>query len=240
MNKTLLILQILCLSIFNNFAQVLNGPLVRGNAPAFTAESTSGKIHFPDDYFAKWTILFFHPADFTPVCTSEILSLAGAQEEFKKLNTKLVVLSTDGLNSHIEWVKSMETIDYKGQGLVKIAFPLVSDGDLNISRKYGVLQSDTGRKDIRAVFFIDPENQIRAMFYYPNSVGRNIEEIKRTLIALQTEDEYNVLTPANWNPGDDVLIHSPSSIAESEKLKSKASDKLYQLSWYMWFKKLKR
>jgi peroxiredoxin 2/4 len=223
----------------NSFAQNNSGPLISGSAPSFTAESTQGKIHFPDDYFSKWKIIFCHPADFTPVCTSEILTLAALQEDFKKLNTALIVVSTDGLNSHIEWVKSMEMLNYKGQGNIKITFPLVSDANLNISKKYRILQSDsTSHKDIRAVFFIDPDNNIRAMFYYPSSVGRNMEEIKRTLIALQTDDKHDVLTPANWQPGDEVLIHSPSSINEADKLRAKKSSDLFEFTWYMWFKKI--
>jgi peroxiredoxin 2/4 len=239
MKKIHNILTICILLTTNTFAQNTGGPLISGTAPSFTAESTTGKLHFPDDYFSKWKIIFSHPADFTPVCTSEILSLAALQEDFKKLNTALIVVSTDGLNSHIEWVKSMESLNYKGQGNVKIEFPLISDVNLEISKKYKILRSDSAsHKDIRSVFFIDPDNNIRAMFYYPSSVGRNMEEIKRTLIALQTDDKYDVLTPANWQPGDDVLIHSPTSIAEAEKLKAKKSPNLKEFTWYMWFKKI--
>ena len=239
MKKTLNILAFCILMYISTLAQNSSGHLISGNAPSFIAESTLGKVHFPDDYYSKWKIIFCHPADFTPVCTSEILSLAALQEDFKKLNTALIVVSTDGLNSHIEWVKSLESLNYKGQGNLKINFPLVSDANLDISKKYRILQSDSGNhNDIRAVFFIDPDNNIRAMFYYPSSVGRNMEEIKRTLIALQTDDKYNVLTPANWQPGDDVMIHSPSSIVEAEKLKTKKSPDLWEFTWYMWFKKL--
>jgi peroxiredoxin (alkyl hydroperoxide reductase subunit C) len=239
MKKTFYTLIISILSSFSIFAQTNCGPLISGLAPSFTAESTQGRVHFPDDYFSKWKIIFSHPADFTPVCTSEILSLSALQDDFKKLNTALIVVSTDGLNSHIEWVKSMESLNYKEQGNIKINFPIVSDVNLEISRKYHILRSDSmNHKDIRSVFFIDPNNNIRAMFYYPSSVGRNMEEIKRTLIALQTQDKYDVLTPANWKPGDDVLIHSPSSIADAEKLKSKKSSDLKEFTWYMWFKKI--
>ena len=239
MNKARYTLLFSILLSWNTFAQNTGGPLINGSAPAFTAESTLGKIHFPDDYFAKWKIIFSHPADFTPVCTSEILLLSALQEDFKKLNTVLIVVSTDGLNSHIEWVKSMEALNYKGQGNIKINFPLVSDVNLDISKKYRILRSDSAsHKDIRSVFFIDPDNNIRAMFYYPSTVGRNMEEIKRTLIALQTDDKYDVMTPANWQPGDDVLIHSPSSITEAEKLKEKKSPDLKEFTWYMWFKKI--
>ncbi len=216
-----------------------NGPLTSGTAPSFKAISTMGEINFPDDYFGKWKIIFSHPADFTPVCTSEILALAASQEEFKKLKTQLLVISTDGLNSHIQWVKSMESISYEGFSPVKIDFPLIADNELEVSRLYGLLQSNSNeRRDIRGVVFIDPNNKIRAFFHYPNSVGRNIEEIKRTLIALQTEDRFSVQTPANWQPGEEVLIKSPSSIQEAEKLERKKDASLRKVTWYMWYKKL--
>jgi peroxiredoxin 2/4 len=220
-------------------ARTGTGPITSGYAPAFTAVSTMGKINFPEDYFTKWKILFSHPADFTPVCTTEIMALAGMQEDFKKLNTALIVISTDGLNSHIEWVKSIEEISIEGKAPVKIDFPIVSDADYSISRNYGILQSDsTKQRDIRSVYIIDPENKIRAMFYYPNAVGRNIEEIKRTLIALQTNDKYDVMTPANWHQGEDVLMKSPATIKEAENLKAKNNPKLTEIAWYLWLRKL--
>lgn len=215
-------------------------PLIGESAPSFTAQSTTGQIVFPDDYYSKWKILLSHPADFTPVCTSELLSLANMQKDFKKLNTSIVVLSTDGLNSHIEWVKSMESLEYNDKKIVKIEFPIVSDENLEISKKYGMLHPySSTTKDIRAVFIIDPDDKIQALFYYPNSVGRNLEEIKRTLIALQTSEKHKLLIPANWSYGDDLMIPSPSSIKEAEKLESKNDPDIYSLAWYMWFKKMK-
>jgi peroxiredoxin (alkyl hydroperoxide reductase subunit C) len=214
-------------------------PLIGEAAPAFEANSTNGSIKFPDDYFSKWKILFSHPADFTPVCTSEILELAAMQDEFDKLNAAILVISTDGLNSHIEWVRSIEALTYNDKKTSKIKFPLISDAGLEISKKYGMLHSAShDTRDIRGVFIIDPDNTIQAMFFYPATVGRNLEEIKRTLLALQTHDKYNVLTPANWKPGGEVLIPSPASIKEAEKLKEKNDPSLRQIEWYMWFKKL--
>jgi len=216
-----------------------SSPITWGYAPPFTAASTTGTINFPADYYGQWKILFSHPADFTPVCTSEIIALAAMQDEFKKLNTAIIVLSTDGLNSHIEWVKSIESVSIKGASSVKIGFPLVTDANLDISKKYGILQQDSSKsRDIRSVYIIDPENEIQAMFYYPRTVGRNIEEIRRTLIALQTHEKYRVLTPANWKLGDDVLIPSPLTIQEAEKLREKRNPDLYEVAWYMWYKKL--
>ena len=216
-----------------------SSPITWGYAPSFTAASTTGTVNFPSDYYGKWKILFSHPADFTPVCTSEILALAALQDEFKKLNTALIVISTDGINSHIEWIKSIESISGKSAVPVKIGFPLVTDASLEISKKYGILQQDSSKtRDIRSVYIIDPENEIQAMFYYPRSVGRNMEEIKRTLIALQTHEKYNVLTPADWKPGDNVLIPSPATIGDAEKLSKKNDPNLNQITWYMWYKKL--
>ncbi len=237
-----IILIIFCFFSYTTWAQTQSnptGPLTSGKAPSFSASSTMGLINFPDDYFGKWKILFSHPSAFTPVCTSEIIALAQKQEEFKKLKTQLVVFSTDGLNSHVEWVKSIESIAEDEISPVKIDFPLVSDTDFAISKSYGLLQD---RKDavlnIRGVVIIDPDDRIRAFFYYPNSIGRNVDEIIRTLIALQTEDRYNVLTPANWQPGEDVLIESPGSIAESERLERRGQRNLRKVTWYMWYRRL--
>ena len=215
-------------------------PLIGETAPSFTAESTRGKITFPDDYYGKWKILFSHPAAFTPVCTSELIELATLQADFEKLNTKVVVISTDGLNSHLAWVKSMESIKYKDKDPVKISFPLISDNNLEVSRKYGMVHSySSTTRDIRGVFIIDQNDKIKAIFFYPMNVGRNMDEIKRTLIALQTADGKNVLTPANWLPGGDVLIPSPKTEAEADKLATKKDPDLRELAWYMWFKKLR-
>ncbi len=216
-------------------------PLIGEMAPEFTAESTMGKINFPSDYYMKWKILFSHPGDFTPVCSSEFLELAALQEDFEKLNTRLVAISTDGLNSHLEWVKSMESINYKGRGPVKIKFPIVSDNTLEISRKYGMIHSYASTtRDVRGVFIIDPGDRIRAIFFYPFNVGRNLDEIKRTLVALQTTDDNKVLTPANWMPGQDVMIPSPKSTGDAEKMVRKADPDLYSVTWYMWFRKSKK
>jgi len=215
-------------------------PLLGELAPQFVAESTKGRITFPDDYELKWKILFSHPSDFTPVCSSEIIELAFMQNEFDKLEAKLIVVSTDGLESHIDWVKSLESIKYKGKPTPKINFPLVADKSLVISKKYGMIHSYTSTtRDVRGVFIIDPSDRIRAVFFYPFDIGRNIEEIKRTLIALQTTEKKNVLTPANWLPGQDYLLHAPKSILESEKLSKKNDPDLYSLDWYMWFQKAK-
>jgi peroxiredoxin (alkyl hydroperoxide reductase subunit C) len=236
--KTYITLTALFLSL-NLWAQdkeITRVPLIGERAPEFTAESTTGNIKFPDDYFGKWKILFSHPAAFTPVCTSEILELAYLQDNFKKLNTQIIVLSTDGINSHIEWTKSMQSIAYKGIATPAIKFPLISDVNAEISKKYGMIHPYTSTtKDIRGVYIIDPENKIRAIFFYPNTTGRNIAEIERTLIALQESDATASYTPANWVPGQDLIMKSPATMEESEKLLAKNDPGMYSYAWYFWF-----
>jgi peroxiredoxin 2/4 len=214
-------------------------PMLGDDAPSFTAESTTGTVNFPSDYGGKWKILFSHPADFTPVCSSEILELATAQKEFDDLNTRIVVISVDGVENHAEWKKSLESLRYNGKDPVRIEFPLVSDPKMVVAREYGMVHPKTSTsKDVRGVFIIDPKNKIRAMFYYPMNVGRNLAEIERTLAALQTVDKQQVLTPANWQPGGDVLIPYVKSSAEAEKVNTKDDPGYRQLSWYMTYKKM--
>jgi peroxiredoxin (alkyl hydroperoxide reductase subunit C) len=237
--KILIALVLLSGSAFSQESQEVRIPLLGDPAPEFTAESTRGTLNFPADYFQKWKILFSHPGDFTPVCSTEILELAAMQEDFDKLGAKLVVMSTDGLHSHMEWVKSLESIKYHDKGPFKINFPLVSDPTLEISKKYGMINpKSVNTKDVRGVYIIDPDNKIQAMFFYPPMTGRNIDEIKRTLVALQMHESKNVLTPADWEPGDAVLIPSPSSVQDAEKLAKKNDPDLYSLTWYLWFKKM--
>jgi peroxiredoxin 2/4 len=215
-------------------------PMLGEMAPSFTAESTQGKISFPGDYAMKWKILFSHPGDFTPVCSTELLELAAVQNDFAKLGTLLFVVSTDGLNSHLEWEKSLESINYKGRGPMKIDFPIMTDVNLEISKKYGMIHSyNKTTKDVRGVFIIDPDNKIAAIFFYPDKTGRNIDEIKRTLIALQATDDKTLLTPANWIPGGDFLLPSPATMEDSEKLTKRNDPGMYSLAWYLWFRKVK-
>ena len=215
-------------------------PLIGDSAPGFSGESTLGTITFPGDNNSKWTILFSHPADFTAVCSSEILELAALQDDFEKLDTRLMVISTDAVSSHIEWVKSLESVKYKGREPVKIKFPLISDKSLEISRKYGMVQpSASSFNDVRGVFIIDPEEKIAAIFFYPMNIGRNMDEIKRTLVALQTAEKNNVLIPADWRPGLDVMLPSPKTSMDADKSMKNNDPDLSHLTWYMWFKKLK-
>lgn len=216
-------------------------PLIGEEAPAFTAETTQGPINFPTDYKGKWVILFSHPADFTPVCTTEFMTFATMMPEFEKLNTKLIGLSIDSGYSHIAWLRTIkEKIEYKGMKNVEVTFPLIADIKMEVAKKYGMLQpaaSDT--KAVRAVFIIDPVGKIRAVLYYPLSNGRNFDEIKRLLIAMQTSDAFQVATPANWQPGDEVIVPPAGSCGTAkERMESSGKDGMNCFDWFMCFKPL--
>ena len=214
-------------------------PLIGEDAPSFTAASTNGEITFPGDFGNKWKILFSHPADFTPVCSSEILELAQMQSDFDQLGVKIAVLSTDTLYKHISWKKSLETLKYKDRNPVKIDFPLIDDNTWYASKQYGMLHTQTSTsKDVRGVFIIDPKNKVRAIYFYPMEIGRNMEEVRRSVVALQTADRNKVLTPANWKPGEDVMIPYVKSIDRAEIPNDANAQDTYQVSWYMMFKKL--
>lgn len=214
-------------------------PLIGDEAPAFTAESTNGTINFPDDYGKNWKILFSHPLDFTPVCTSELLEIAYMQDEFDELGVNLVVVSTDDLESHENWKKSMESLTYKGRETVKIKYPLVDDLNKVIAREYGMIHDSHNTTEyVRGVFIIDPDNKVRAIAFNPMEIGRNIDEIKRMVVALQTSDSEMVYTPANWEEGDDVVVPFVKTGDEgSSKVFSQNDPSLYQVSWYMTMKK---
>jgi peroxiredoxin 2/4 len=239
MKKLSISLGILLLFGSLSWAQKSNSvsiPQLGDTAPSFTAESTNGQINFPGDYSHQWKIIFCHPADFTPVCSSEIIELANDQKSFDKIHTKILIVSTDGVDNHREWIKSMESLKYKDKNTEKIYFPLIEDKDHSIAQKYGMIHPMTNStKDVRGVFIIDPNDKIRAMFFYPMNIGRNVEEIKRTLLAMQIADKDEVLTPANWKPGDDVLL--PYVKDQSKDLALNNSN-VYQVTWYMLFKRL--
>lgn len=224
----------------NNRSNSNSIPLIGVQAPSFTAESTNGTINFPEDFGTNWKILFSHPKDFTPVCSSELLELAYEQDNFDKLGASLIVISTDNLAQHNSWKTHLEEINYKDRSPVKIEFPLVDDNSYEVSDLYGMIHSAVSiGENIRGVFFIDPDNKVRAMYYYPNEVGRNIDELKRTLIALQTNyKDRNVHTPANWLPGEDVMV--PVITAEQRKSIGQPESDFYQFSWFMTYKKMNK
>lgn len=211
-------------------------PLIGASAPSFSAMSTNGNVNFPADFGANWKILFAHPKDFTPVCSSELLELAYHQDSFDQLGAKILVLSTDKLDQHKVWKAALEEINYKDREPVKIKFPLVDDHTYRVSNLYGMIHSQVSiGENIRGVFIIDPENKVRAIYYYPNEVGRNIDELKRTLVALQTTNNRNIVTPANWNPGDDVMV--PVITASERESLGSPNSSLYEKSWFMIYKK---
>lgn len=190
-------------------------PRIGDDAPAFKASTTQGEINFPEQFEGKWVILFSHPADFTPVCTSEFITFASLNDEFAAMNCQLLGLSVDGLYSHIAWLRAItEKIEYRGMKNVRIKFPLIDDISMKIARRYGMIQpNESNTRAVRAVFFIDPKAKIRAIIYYPLSLGRNFDELKRVLVALQTSDKFGVSTPADWRPGDDVIVSPAGSCA---------------------------
>ncbi len=215
-------------------------PLIGEDAPAFKAETTQGPIDFPADFKGKWVILFSHPADFTPVCTTEFMTFATMTPEFEALNCKLVGLSIDSLHSHIAWLRTIkEKLEFKGMKNVEVTFPLIADIKMEVSKRYGMLQpSADDTKAVRAVFFIDPIGKIRALIYYPLSNGRNFQEIKRLLMAMQTSDANTVATPADWQPGDDVIIPPPGSCGAAKERVEKAGKDVTCFDWFFCTKPL--
>ena len=209
-------------------------PRIGEQAPEFTAITTQGTINFPKDYEGKWVIFFSHPADFTPVCTSEFMTFATMEKQFNQANCKLVGLSVDGLYSHIAWLRTIkEKIEYKGMKNVEVNFPLIEDITMEVANKYGMMQpGESNTKAVRAVFFIDPKGIIRAMIYYPLSLGRNFDELKRVIIALQTADNFSVATPADWRPGDDVIVPTAGSCGVA---KSRMEGEEEGVKCYDWF-----
>ncbi len=216
-------------------------PLIGDKAPAFTALTTQGTVNFPEDFKGKWVLFFSHPSDFTPVCTTEFMTLASMEDSFKEINTQLMGLSVDSLYSHIAWIRKIEELEWNGISKPKINFPVIADLNMKVSKKYGMLQPNvSSTQAVRAVFIIDPEAIIRAIIYYPLTTGRNFEEIRRAIIALQKADADHCSTPANWVPGKDVIIPTPTTCAEAELNMSKNSDTEYSLDWFLRFRKESR
>jgi peroxiredoxin (alkyl hydroperoxide reductase subunit C) len=215
-------------------------PRIGEKAPEFKAITTQGNINFPADYEGSWVILFSHPADFTPVCTSEFITFASLEDKFAKANCKLVGLSVDGLYSHIAWLRTIrEKIEYKGMKDVEVKFPLIEDITMEVAHKYGMIQpGESSTKAVRAVFFIDPKGMIRAMIYYPLSLGRNFDELYRVIIGLQTADAFAVACPADWQPGEDVIVPTAGSCGVAkDRMEGKAGE-MHCYDWFFCTKKL--
>lgn len=212
-------------------------PRIGDAAPIFRAETTQGTIDFPMDYSGRWIILFSHPADFTPVCTSEFMTFGKMQKEFENLNCQLVGLSVDGLSSHIAWLRTIkDRISFRDMNDIDVEFPLIDDVSMKVSKLYGMIQpGESGTKAVRTVFFIDPKGIIRAMIYYPLALGRNFDEIKRVLVGLQTIDAFNVALPADWRPGDEVIVPNPSDMKEVEERWEKSQEPDSGMKCYDWF-----
>lgn len=215
-------------------------PRIGDKAPAFKAVTTQGPIDFPKQYEGSWVILFSHPADFTPVCTSEFMTFATMEPQFTELNCKLVGLSIDGLYSHIAWLRTIkEKIEYKGMKDVEVNFPLIEDISMNVATKYGMVQpGESTTQAVRAVFIIDPKGIIRTIIYYPLSLGRNFDELLRAVQALKAADEFSIATPADWRPGDEVIVPTAGSCGVAkDRMESKAADtKCYD--WFFCTKKI--
>lgn len=216
-------------------------PRIGDKAPSFKAVTTQGEINFPEQYQGSWVILFSHPADFTPVCTSEFMTFATMEPQFNEINCKLVGLSVDGLYSHIAWLRTIkEKIEYKGMKNVEVKFPLIEDITMEVAKKYGMMQpGESSTKAVRAVFVIDPKGIIRTVIYYPLSLGRNFDELHRVVLALQTADEFKIATPADWRPGDDVIVPPAGSCgAAKDRMEGKEEMKCYD--WFFCTKKLEK
>ncbi|HEX8069679.1 MAG TPA: peroxiredoxin [Pyrinomonadaceae bacterium] len=194
-------------------ATAVSLPRINEPAPDFEAKSTQGPLKL-SDYKGQWVVLFSHPADFTPVCSTEFIEFARRAEEFKQRGVQLVGLSVDSVPAHIAWIRNIE----QHFPDVKITFPVIADLDTKVAQKYGLIHpaaSETAT--VRAVFVIDDKGVIRALIYYPMSLGRNIDEVLRVVDALQTADTNACATPANWRPGDKVVVPPPQTIADAEK-----------------------
>ncbi len=218
--------------------ETLTIPTLGDRFPEMEVKTTHGVKKLPDDYAGKWFVLFSHPADFTPVCTTEFVGFQEKKEEFDKLNCELIGLSVDQVFSHIKWVEWIK----ENMG-VEITFPIIADDMGQVAKKLGMIHPKKGTNTVRAVFIVDDKGILRLVLYYPQEVGRNIDEILRAVKALQTSDKYGVATPANWpeNPRlkDHVIIPPASSIEEKEeRLKKAQAGEIECFDWWFCHKSL--
>lgn len=203
-------------------------PRINEPAPPFTATSTHGSIKL-SDYRGKWVVLFSHPADFTPVCSTEFAAFARMQSEFDQRNVQLIGVSVDSIYAHIAWVRSIETLLD-----VKVGFPVVADLDMKVAHAYGMIHPGASTTaTVRCVFVIDPNQNVRAMVYYPLTTGRNIDEILRLVDALQLNAEKGLATPANWKKGDKCIVPAPLTVQDADK---RVREGLDSKDWYLSYK----
>lgn len=235
MKKSMLAFLVVCLFSLSTTAQNNQIPLIGSEAPSFKAMSTQGTLNFPKDFGKSWKILFSHPQDFTPVCSTELLEMAALQPEFDKLGVKVAVISTDNVETHKLWVKYLEEVNYKNRGHLDIKFPVIEDPKALASKEYGMLHEPAStNRDIRGVYIIDENNIVRAINFYPLQVGRNMNEIIRTVEALQTTDKSSVYTPANWQKGDDVIVPF-SPLTKEESMSDADKPGYYKVGNRIWF-----
>jgi peroxiredoxin (alkyl hydroperoxide reductase subunit C) len=202
-------------------------PRIGDTAPDFTAVTTKGTIKLSEYAENKWIVLFSHPADFTPVCTTEMSGFAQNKAEFDALNTELIGLSIDSVFSHLAWVNNV-----KQNTGVYFDFPIIADIDMKVSKLYGMLQpNESETHAVRAVFFIDPEKKIRLIMYYPLNVGRSMDEILRVLTALQTSVKHGVAMPLNWKKGDKVIVPPPTNLEQMQE--RIGGDYEEKIDWYL-------
>lgn len=221
--------------ICDEVAPVPTMPLIGDVAPEFNAQTTNGPIHFPNDYSGKWIVFFSHPSDFTPVCTTEFIRFQELLSQFNEMNTDLVALSIGAIPSHLAWIHAISEMD----GGKKITFPIIADMDANIARMYGMIHdSASDTHAVRAVFIIDPRGIIRAILYYPAVLGRNFTEIMRIVVALQTADAFKVAIPADWVPGEHVLVPAPQTARDMEREKNSKTRGIDSRAWFLSYKPL--
>ena len=207
--------------------EICNCPHIGEKAPDFEADTNQGRIKFSEFNKGSWVILFSHPADFTPVCTTEFSGFAMKQEEFEKRNVKLLGLSIDSVYSHIAWIKQIEEM-YE----TKIKFPVIADLGFKVSHLYNMIHPAISEVHaIRTIFIIDPEGILRAYMTYPMNIGRNIDEFIRIVDAMQLADKEKIATPANWKPGDKVIVPSPKTSAEADEVKHEKHEECK--SWFL-------
>jgi peroxiredoxin (alkyl hydroperoxide reductase subunit C) len=210
--------------------QEIRLPRLGEPAPDFEAPTTHGTIRL-EDYKGSWLVLFSHPADFTPVCTTEFMAFAEIYEELQKRGVELLGISVDSITSHIAWVRNVEE-----KAGVKIPFPIIADLNKEVAQRFGMVHPGQSKTEtVRCVFVIDPNQIVRAMIYYPLTTGRNMAEILRLIDALQTTDQHGVATPANWKPGEMVIVPPPNT---QEMAEERLKQGYECVDWYFCRKKL--
>lgn len=240
MNEKNITLQIPNEQLNINYQPIYTLPLINEPAPPFRANSTKGEINFPEDYKGKWILLFSYPGDFCDTCTTEILELSKNKELYDKMGVQLVGLSIDSLASHLEWLKSIYNLNYDGYSNTIVDFPIIADSNMDISRLYGLLRrGEKNTETVRGGFLIDPNGKIRAIQIYPQEVGRGGAEIRRLVAATMKAYSENVHTPANWEPGEDVLLPEVYTFDEylQRQRQNIVDETIDCVDWYLCFKK---